>query len=150
MTDKLREVVCLIFYKNGKLLLEQRLDHDTHERWTFTGGKVESEDFVRGRDYKTLASIREAVEETNLTPLECECLETFREVSITGKSYVFHSVLIKTWSGRLRNKEAHRRNLKWIPIERVLANIGDNKVDLRVLAAFNESNNSVSNKKRAK
>lgn len=150
MTEKLREVVCLIFCRNGKLLLEQRLDTDTHGHWTFTGGKVEPEDFVDGQDYKTLASIREAIEETNLTPLTCECLETFREVSITGKAYVFHSILVSSWTGRLKNKEAHRRKLRWVPVRGIVRYLGDNKVDLRVLAAFDKANNSVADKKRSK
>ncbi|MBI3290060.1 NUDIX hydrolase [Candidatus Microgenomates bacterium] len=149
-SKKLHEVVCLIFERNGKLLLERRLDADTHGHWTFTGGKVEPEDFINGQDYKTLASIREAVEETNLTPLECECLETFREVSVTGKAYIFHSILIKSWDGKLRNREAHRRKLRWIPLKTVTSQIGENKVDLRVLAAFNKANNSVSGKQRSK
>lgn len=146
-SPKLREVVCLIFEKNGKLLLEQRLDHDTNERWTFTGGKIDPEDYVRGKDPKIVASIREAIEETNLTPIECECLETFKETSITGLPYIFHSILIRKWNGRLRNKEAHRRNLKWVPIKRVIENIGENKVDLRVLTAFHKANGSVTHKK---
>ena len=147
MATMLREVVCLIFYKNGKLLLEQRLDSDTRGHWTFTGGKVEPEDYIDGKDYKILASIREAIEETNLTPVECVCLETFKEVSITGKSYIFHAILIKSWNGRLRNREAGRRKLKWIPTSGAIKYLGENKVDLRVLTAFNKADNTVSDKK---
>lgn len=135
-SQNLAEVVCLVFEKDGKLLLEQRLDKETKNHWTFTGGKVDPEDRLAKLDYKEAASIREAREETNLVPSFCRHLETFEEVSITGKSYIFHAIVVESWSGRLKNLEAGRRRLRWIPIREAQNYIGGNKVDRRVLEAY--------------
>ena len=106
------EVVCLVFFRNGKLLLEQRLDDDAfYGRWTFTGGKIEDGESVEE------ASIREAGEETGLAPLSIQCLVSFRGVSRNGNSYLFHGVLVKEWGGRLVNREgSQKRRLKWVPL----------------------------------
>lgn len=133
----LQEVVCLIFYKNGKLLLEQRLDkNEFKDRWTFTGGKVEEFDYKKKGDYKESASTRESEEETGLIPGLFSHIMSFEGTSRTGQNFIFHGILIRKWKGRLENREPYRRKLKWIPLGRAAEYIGDTEVDRKVLEYF--------------
>lgn len=136
----LPEVVCLVFYKNGKVLLEQRLDDDEfYGRWTFTGGRIEKFDFIPGEDPKFVASKREGLEETNLIPQDLMLLATFEGISRNGGRYLFHGILITAWSGRLRNVEGlEKRKLRWVPVEQAVELIGDTEVDKKVLESFLE------------
>lgn len=128
----LPEVVCLVFFRNGRFLLEQRLDDDSfYGKWTFTGGKVEINETIER------ASVREADEETGLIPTLIQPFTTFKGVSRNGNSFVFHGIWIPQWSGRLKNKEgAPKRKLKWVSLEQVRKYIDDTEVDRRVLEAF--------------
>lgn len=129
--SNLREVVCLVFLRGGKILLEQRLDHNAfYGKWAFTGGKIESGESTEE------AAIREAMEETNLKPLRIKHFSTFEEFSRSGEKFIFHGVLISEWKGRVKNLEKNRRLLKWIPLVRAKEVIGDTKVDRRVLDVF--------------
>lgn len=133
----LPEVVCLVFFKDGKLLLEQRIEEDNFKgRWTFTGGKVEKKDFLEGKDYKELAALREGGEETGLQAKSFQCFVSFEGISRNGGRFIFHGILITEWEGLLENKEPHKRNLDWITIEEAATFIGDTEVDKKILETF--------------
>lgn len=134
---KLTGVVCLVFLKNNKFLLEQRLDNNKlFAHWTFTGGKIDEKDTADGADHIMAASIREADEETGLIPHEIEVFTSFHANSRAGQRFKFYGVWVKSWSGKFKNKEPNRRILKWIEMEKAKDLIVDNKVDERVLSDF--------------
>lgn len=134
----LSEVVCLVFYKNGKVLLEQRLEADNFQnRWTFTGGKVDQDDFRQGDNHIITASRREGWEETGLRANQCLPFTSFAGVSRNGNSYLFHGVWIKDWDGEMdENKEPGVRRLEWVPLQRATEYIGDTEVDKKILEHF--------------
>lgn len=145
MTEKLREVVTLVFNRDGKLLLEQRLDKGPFKnRWTFTGGKVEDVDY-KEEDYIFAAAVREASEEVGLTPEEVRVFEEFVATTLNGNTYHYWAISVDKFSGEVENREEGRRNIAWVG-EGMEADIlleGDG-VNIRVLEAYREFKKMVS------
>ncbi len=143
--EKPREVVSLVFHRDGKLLLEQRLDEGVFKnRWTFTGGKVEDID-RQSDDYVFAAAVREASEEIGLTPEEITVFTQFVATTLNGNTYHYHAVSVEKFSGQVENKEEGRRNIAWVG-DGVEADIllGGDGVNTRVLEAYREFKKQVS------
>ncbi len=137
MNEQLREVVTLVFDKEGLLLLEQRLDEGPFkDRWTFTGGKIEDID-RQAEDYVFAAAVREASEEVGLTPEEITVFSEFVATTLNGNTYYYHAVSIDKFSGEIENREQGRRNIAWVG-DGVEADIllGGDGVNTRVLEAY--------------
>ena len=125
-----------MFYKNKKILLEQRLDNDAfHKNWMFTGGKIEQKDYMH-KDPISAAALREAKEETNLEVLQTKILTSFSQVLRDGREFEFIGVNIIEWKGELLNHESHRRKLAWVTISNAESRIGEHEVDQRILKDF--------------
>ena len=137
--EKPREVVSLVFHRDGKLLLEQRLDEVVFKnRWTFTGGKVEEVDY-ESDDYIMAASVRESGEETGLIPEEIEVFDNFVMTTLNGQTYEYHAVYVRNFSGVVQNREAGRRNIEWVGegIEADLLLEGDH-VNTKIIGEFRD------------
>lgn len=133
---KIKQVVCVVFYHSGKVLLEQRLDKDAyHKNWMFTGGKIEAQDYVKDNPIHA-ASVRESKEETGLTVIETKIFTSFLQELRDGRKFEFIGVCVKKWNGKLQNNETNRRNLAWIDINEAEAIIGNHEVDKRILKDF--------------
>lgn len=131
-----QKVVCLVFYKNEKILLEQRLDKDAfHKNWMFTGGKVEQQDYKQNNPIHAAAA-REAKEETGLDVIETIIFTTFNQELRDGRKFEFIGLHIDKWEGELHNSEPNRRKLAWVAISNAGPRIGEHEVDQRILNDF--------------
>jgi 8-oxo-dGTP pyrophosphatase MutT (NUDIX family) len=133
-----RQVVCLVFYHQGDILLEQRLDRDAfYGEWLLPGGKVEDAD-AAGGDVLQEAARRESQEETGLTPTRLRTLINFEQRLRDGRIFHFNGMHVQEWTGRLENREVGRRNLVWVPLEQAQRLMHDSKerVGCRIVEAF--------------
>jgi 8-oxo-dGTP pyrophosphatase MutT (NUDIX family) len=132
------EVVCLVYFDNGKFLLEERLDENVFKHtWTTTGGKVDEEDREH-KDYILAASIREAKEENGLIPTAIVPFTKFHKELRDGTPYLFHGIHVVSWEGELINRFPKRRRLEWVNNDRALELVTGHEVDQRLLEDFHK------------
>lgn len=131
-----KQVVCLVFYENNKILLEQRLDQDAfHKNWMFTGGKIEAQDYMQA-DAIHAAAVREAMEETGFKVVKTKQFISFLQKLRDGREFEFIGVRVVRWQGELTNREPHRRHLEWVVLTKAKALIGEHEVDSKILEGF--------------
>jgi 8-oxo-dGTP pyrophosphatase MutT (NUDIX family) len=140
--NNILEVVCLVYYDQGKFLLEERLDDNVFKHtWTTMGGKVDEEDREQ-HDYLLAASIREAKEENGLIPTAIVPFTKFHQELRDGTPYLFHGIHVVSWDGELVNRFPERRRLEWVKKDRALELVEGHEVDQKLLEIFDNYHQS--------
>jgi 8-oxo-dGTP pyrophosphatase MutT (NUDIX family) len=109
-----KDGVFFLIYKDGKVLLEERLLQDkAYYGYTIIpSGKM---DKLKDADHLDAAR-REIEEECGIKPIDLIQLDTFYDVTITNHFYNTSAFLITNFEGEVRNVEGKSRQM-WVDIK---------------------------------
>lgn len=108
--EKFYPAVIFLVVNDGKLLLERRVDPESHyyNRVFIPGGKVEEGE-------KAIDALsRELDEELGIIRRVTVDLGSFKNISLGGKSYIFHAFLITAYDKEVVNKEPAKSEHMWV------------------------------------
>lgn len=108
-----RQAVIFLVYKEGKILLEERIKPGSgyYGYTIIPGGGVED-----GESPKEAAK-REIKEELGVIPVSIIHLDRFEDVTLSNAHILFDAYLIDEYRGDPVNKEPEKSNHVWVPIE---------------------------------
>lgn len=114
-----REGVLFLVFKDGKVLLERRINPDkAYYGYTIIpGGKVEKDKDKNNQD----AMMREVGEELGIKPTKFILLDSFQHITITGHHYRTAAWLITEYRGEITNNEPGKAEHVWVDINEALS-----------------------------
>lgn len=113
------EAIMFAFVKNGKLLVEHRLEKNPPEPF-IPNGKIEERDKASDLDYRESALRREIREEfgEEIVPKKVEYLG---EYEVEAINVIFYIYLINSWEGEIGTESYEEgkvnANLEWMNLE---------------------------------
>jgi len=138
-----KEGVLFLIYKEGKVLLEERLREDkAYYGYTIIpGGKVEK---ISGESHLEAAK-REISEECGICATDITRLDTFYNITISNNFYNTSAYLVTDYQGDIRNVEGKSRHL-WVDINEapnIVSFANDRYIILMAKLYLNETKLSV-------
>lgn len=121
--EKSKEGVMMIFFKNGRLLVERRGQKSSISgKVVFPGGAVEESEKNHAENYLHVTLKREAFEELGVTGLKFDFIRTLeveRSERYKLPDLIFHYFLVTAWEGRIPDDGEDGEKLFWIDSESI-------------------------------